>query len=269
MPRFLPTFAIVLLTLLPATCVAQGLIYNLPEPGSYVIYEGDVTQVEARPNTPEGSEELKWIRRMTITAFGTERATYRGREEDCQWIEIEVTTGVRTETGPERGLVGARVYKVLVPKSAVVGTPRDSRGVHVSMLPIVKGYKRLGQGETKAIRAGALRIYPSISMLAHYRDPQNAGANDPGVAFGAIQATKYLGSVNMERRTSRTTNSAEYWISKDVPFGLARWKVNVTRDVKGQTDDRAAFKQVSRLTIEMKAQEKGVDPDRQPQIDQK
>ncbi len=58
-----------------------------------------------------------------------------------------------------------------------------------------------------------------------------------------------------ERRESRTTNTAEFWVSQDVPFGLAGWKVKVDNEVKGATADRSTFNRLTTVTCEMKVRE--------------
>ena len=55
----------------------------------------------------------------------------------------------------------------------------------------------------------------------------------------------------MERPQSRSTNEGHFWISQDVPFGLARWEVVVTREEKESTATRDTFKAVSTIKSTM------------------
>ncbi len=237
------------------SAMGQGLIFNLPAEGNWIRYEGQVTQKDARPERPEGIEELTWSRHITLRALGSAQGEFRGQTQNCRWIEIEVVTGQPTEGGID----GPRkIYKVLVPESIIDGKARDSRGVPVAMLPIVKGYKKLGFGEVKPIRAKALQVYPGISLLAHYSDPQVEAPNGIPKGGGNINAnsgTQYAGTVTIERNTTKAVNSAKFWVSPQAPFGLVNWTVNMKRFTKDLTDKRADFKMVSEVDVEMTAQE--------------
>lgn len=256
MSRLTCLLALAATLILPDSSLAQGVLFRLPkEPGAWVRYEGDVKQSDARPERPEGVEELTWIRHLTIKSLGRENATFQGQEQPCHWIEIISTTGQPSEAG----IKGIRFkYKVLVPESVVHGSARDAAGVPVGMLPIVKGYKQLDFKPVTPIRAKAMRVYPTISLLAHYKDPVVRAENDnPAVPIGNITAKQVVGSVTMERRTSRSKNDATFWVSDEVPFGLVSWNVKLTREVKDQTDPRTAFKQVSLVEVQMSAHEIG------------
>ncbi|MFK7821099.1 MAG: hypothetical protein AB8G99_20450, partial [Planctomycetaceae bacterium] len=109
--------------------LGQGLLFNMPPDGSWISYEGSVKQIDQRPDPETGqlktAAELNWIRQLTIRSVGQETAEFRGRTQPCRWIEIEAITGVKSETGPDPGLVGTRIYKLLVPESIIARTPRD------------------------------------------------------------------------------------------------------------------------------------------------
>ena len=72
-------------------------------------------------------------------------------------------------------------------------------------------------------------------------------------------ATQHKGVHRMENTTNRWNHVAELWLSKQVPFGLARWSVRVTRETKLANKPRDEFKEVSETIVEMKAQEVGTD----------
>jgi hypothetical protein len=240
---------------------AQGLIWKLPEDGTWVEFEGKYSQTDFRPDSPDG--DLKpdpWSRRLRISSVGREMAEFKGKMEACRWIELEVRTG-RSDGGViDTGPAGARIYKVLIPESKIVNNTTDGDGIPVSMIPIVKGYRKIGDGDTKPIplknnKSGVLQVYPVISLLRHYKtleslsgQPEDAGINIPG-----ITARRYRAVKTMESPTGRSTHTAELWRSPDMPFGLARWSVKILREEKGSTDLRSAFKRVSEISIEMKA----------------
>lgn len=265
MLRFSRSVALLALLILAQPCLGQGLLFSLPPDGSWIQYEGEVKQIDQRPDPETGqlktAAELKWIRHVRIQSVGQETAEFRGTQQPCRWIEISVRTGVQSEEGLDPGIVGTRVYKVLVPESVIDGKGRDPKGVPVDMLPIIKGFKKFGRtGEVRPIRAPAIRIYPQLSLLGQYADPKvELVSGNPGAPLKAVNGKQYSGSMTMERRTSRLKNTAKYWISEEVPFGLVSWEVNLTREAKNITDPRSAFSQVSLVEVKMAAAQEGND----------
>ena len=236
------------------TARAQGLIWNLPDDASEVTYEGTWTQEEIRPEAPEGNLEVTWLRRLHIKSVGQTTENHNGEDVSCRWIEFKAITGKKSEAGIDPGPVGMVLYKVLVPESEIIGRPIDDDGIPVSMLPIVRGYRRFGdEGETHEITAKALRVSPTISLLNYYPTLETvAGASDPDVQLvGAGQAANHRGRFEMEREDSRSVNAADFWVSKDVPFGLVKWEVTCIRSVKVSTDPRSKFREVTKVDVEM------------------
>lgn len=229
----------------------QGLIHSLPEDGMAVEYEGTMVQ----STNEQDQNPLTWTSELTIKSVGQERAEYQGREENCRWIEIKVVTGTSTAAGLDPGPVGQRIYKVLVPESKVISEPVDASTIPNNMLPIVKGYRREGEGETVEIRSGALVFYPLICRLRNYDEPEVIAESDTPEILASdlsITAKKLKGRMVMERQESRSTNEAEYWVSRDVPFGLAAWVVTDTREEKTATEPRDLFRTVTIVRSEMK-----------------
>jgi hypothetical protein len=228
-------------------CCAQGLILHLPEDGTGVEYEGVLTQENVRPDLPDGKETLQWSRELSIKSIGREDADYNGTVQPCRWIEIKVVTGSAGAAGIDPGPVGARIYKVLVPESKIIDTAVDADTIPNHMLPIVKGYRRLGESQVQEIRSLALRVYPTISLLTNYDDVETiATAETPQTnAPQSFSARRLKGTLTMERPMSRSTNVGEFWVSREVPFGLARWEVTVTREEKESTAPRDQFRNVS------------------------
>ncbi len=56
----------------------------------------------------------------------------------------------------------------------------------------------------------------------------------------------------MESQKTRSTNDGEYWVSKDVPVGLARWVVTVTTEEKELAAPRTEFRTVVVKKLDMK-----------------
>lgn len=238
---------------------AQGLIWSLPDDGAWVRYEGTYKQVELRPGSVEGNIEPEpWIRKLWIKSVGRETAEYHGQTVPCRWIEIKVVTGRPQEGAIDSGPAGTRIYKVLVPELEITGQLADARGIPVSFLPIVKGYRKFGESEVEAISADVLQVYPLISLVMHYKTLEPEGtAEDPRIPLGPLSATRQRGAWQMESPVSRTKNEATLWRSVDVPFGLAKWSVKLSREAKDSLDPRSAFQPVTEVTVEMSAHETG------------
>ena len=264
--RLLAAFAAVFVGV--GTVHASGLIWSLPEDGAWVRYEGKYVQESLSDVSEDGSETLEWLRHLTIKSVGREEAEYNDQQEMCRWIEIKVITGKPSEAGINPGPVGARIYKVLVPESRIIGDTKDRDEIVVSMLPIVKGYRRIGEGEVQPINAKALRIFPTISLLMHYTELEVVNESDSAdIPVGAVDARHVKGTWTMERTDSRTTNVGEIWISDDVPFGLAQWTVKNNRETKDGTDARTEFREATRVSVEMSAHETGEDAESELEVE--
>ncbi len=235
---------------------AQGLIWSLPADGTQVRFEGTVRQVIYRPQNLNGDLELEWIRHLTIKSVGRESAEYDGREVSCRWIEIKATTGT-SAGGLVPGPVGERIYKVLIPEESVIGVTHDDKNIPVSFLPIVKGYKKIGEAPTMEIQGNLLQVYPLLTMLPHYRTLEQANAlgEDPGIRLGPVTAKQLRGQKVMESRSSRSTSESQLWLSDDVPFGIAKWTIRQSREKKGNSETRDNFSIYSATNVEMEAHE--------------
>ncbi len=233
------------------SCSAQGLIFHLPEDGKSVEYEGILTQSTG----PDDQAALSWTCELSIKSVGAEEAEFEGTKQMCRWIEIKTLTGKSSAAGIDPGPVGARIYKVLVPESKVIAGQTDADGIPNAMLPIVKGFRRLGEEAVKEIKTPALRTYPTITLLTNYQQLEEiASADVPEVILQGLNITarRMKGTTRMERTESRSTNEGEYWVSDSVPFGLARWIVTVTREEKPSAAPVAEFKPVNIVKIDMK-----------------
>ena len=208
---------------------------------------------------------------MTIKSLVTpdahKTAMYRGKQVTCRWIEIKVETGKPGEQGLDTGPGGARLYKVLIPEARIFGTlinnnSVDADGIPVSFLPIIRGYRKLGNRKEEPIKTKVLQIYPAISLLKHYKAfrPETGQPEDPELAaLGAVNAIKWLGGEALQSRVSRSEHSSTIWLSREVPFGRARWNVKITRSRKRETDPREKFEKRTETTVEMTGVAVGTD----------
>ncbi len=245
----------------------QGLILNLPEDGTGIEYEGKVIQETVRPELEDGKETLTWSRELSIKSVGREDAEFDGQVQPCRWIEIKIVTGTAEASGIDTGPVGARIYKVLVPESKVIDTPADAEDIPNSVLPIVKGFRRLGEEQVEEMSSRGLVVYPVICLLANYEQPNVIAPSEPVESVGGRETfdSRHLkGEIIRERLDARSTNTGEFWVSRDLPFGLARWSVSVIREIKGSTEEREQFRQVSSVTSDMKV--RGIDPSAESEL---
>lgn len=229
----------------------QSLIFNLPEDGTMVEYEGKQVQSTGA----DDAKPLEWACELTIKSVGKEEAEFEGKMQPCRWIEIKTITGKAGAAGIDPGPVGSRIYKVLVPESKINGEWQDADGVPNDVLPIVKGFRRLGEEEVKPISTASIRFYPTITLLTSYREPEVVASSDTPETLlqgQSVTAKRMKGKFVMESPKVRSTNEAEYWVSDDVPFGLARWVVTVTTDIKDSAAPVSEFKMATVKKVDMK-----------------
>jgi hypothetical protein len=238
---------------------AQVLIWNIPETdGAWIRFEGTYRQTQARPNVATGDALLEWRQELTISSVGGQEGEYQGRTVPCRWIEFKSVTkpaGVDQPPGPG----GVILYKVLVPVEAVIGKPVDGESVPVTFLPVLEGLRKVGDRPVEKVQAGALAVYPHISQLTYYPDlaPVSNQAEEITVAGESVPARVNKGKRELQDNRSRSVNSATLWLSDKLPFGLAKFTVNVERDQKLPTAPIDDFRRVTVIDVEMTAVEVG------------
>lgn len=269
-----------------AAC-AQGLIWSLPEDGTWVEYQGTYTQKKARPNSDDGDLTIKWDQRLRISSVGTETVPLDGKETACRWVEFKFERGRKEDwaDGGGAGPFGTRIYKVLIPEDKVQGKIIDDETIPVRFIPVVKGFRKIGGRKAEPIGEKILSIYPMISLLMHYENLKEASpVDDATLAFwgklaegdvggndeeqpirdwiesypiGKITARLFQGRTEILTKTSHTNNVGHMWRSSDVPFGVAKWGVTVVREAKDEFAPETEFKQVSTVIVKLTATEKG------------
>lgn len=243
------------------TAQAQGILWSLPPDGTWVRMEGTLQQTEIRPDAAAGNLVIQWLRHVTIKSVGKEDAEFNGETVPCRWIEIKVVTGKESEAGIDPGPVGTRIVKALVPESRITGKTTYGDAVPVAYIPVVKGWRKMGEGPVEPINSNVLNIYPLLSPLMHYRKLDAAeGDEDPMVKLPDVtSAKKYTGQMTVESQTTRTENTGEFWAAENAPFGLAKWKVKEVRSGKDRAQSRDEFKPLCEVALELSAQATGAD----------
>ncbi|MCA9080134.1 MAG: hypothetical protein KDA58_06215 [Planctomycetaceae bacterium] len=241
---------------------AQGLIWSLPADGSWIRYEGTYSQT--LPNQDATEQPLLWRRDITIRSVGQEQAEYQGQQQACRWIEIKIETG-KTDAGVlDAGPGGSRLYKLLVPESAVRGTVFEpvpkGKEIFASFIPVVKGYRKIGDEQPAEVAAGVFQLYPVVSLLQHYRNLAETGTSQAlALPTGNVNAQGYTGSLATESTSYRSTSTAELYRSTEIPFGVAKWTATTAIEEKGTTDPRSAFTPTITIKEEMQAAATGGD----------
>lgn len=248
----------------PGTSSAQGLLWSLPADGAIVEFAGKYHNKQERPGSNEGPLELEWDSRLTIQSVGEEMADFEGAPTACRWIEFKVVTGkaskkgVEADAGIDPGPHGTVIYKVLIPVDRVKGQLKDEDDLPITYVPIVKGYRKVGQQPPQVIREKVLSFCPLLGLFANYIDLAPAGeAGDlelPNV--GTVKASPMKGTLKLQNQTSKSENVGEIWRSEEVPFGWAKYKVKLTRQQKDITAPDTAFAPAAEIEVEMVAVKK-------------
>lgn len=240
---------------------AQILIWSLPkEEGAWVRLEGAYRLTRERPNSNAGAEVLEWRSELTISSVGHEMADVDGTEVPCRWVEFKSITkpgGVDQLPGPGDTFV----YKVLIPEDRVTGKTTDEEGLPVTFLPIVKGFRKVGQREVEVVQEKALAVYPTIAPVTYYPDLKAEGeeAEQVQVAGNAVAAQLYKGTRQLKRSTTRSANVASLWRSDELPFGLVRFVVALTTEQKDITTSDDEFQRTTLIEVDMRAVAVGND----------
>ncbi|WP_299468633.1 hypothetical protein [uncultured Gimesia sp.] len=237
---------------------AQGLIWELPPDGSWVRFEGTYEKEMPGPESNDLNVKLQWTRHLVISSVGSEMAEFEGAQTACRWLEFKCLTGKATESGVAPGVSGLWIYKVLVPEKAINGQLVDKDQIPITFLPIIRGYRKTGDKPVEPLQTNVLRLFPLITMLEYY--PKWDSEGEPATVetpAGAVSAREYKGSFISESPTTRSKNEGTIWRTSEIPFGVAKWTVDITRDTKGGTQARSEFKMTSRIHVAMSAHEVG------------
>ena len=236
------------LVLFGSSASAQGLLWKLPEgEKTWCRYEGTYKQTVRRPESAEGDLVLEWVRHLTIKSLSKEDAEYKGKSVPCRWIEIKLLTGHVNEGIVDAGPGGNRIYKLLVPESEIRGTVTEplngNREMFVSFIPIVKGFRKIGDdGAAEPIDGGVFDLYPMVSYLRHFKTLESTDTEEVvSTPFKDLPGKLHKGTVATETTTLRTTTEAEMYRAEESPFGLAKWTAKITTETKQSTAARTTF----------------------------
>ena len=236
---------------------AGGLVWNLPEPGTMVRHEGSYTQTLTDRQNQITTVERR--RHVTVRALEAETATVDGEQIPARWLEIVSETGTSGERGLETGPAGRVLYKILVPERGVIGRPADDQGIPEAFLPVIRGWKQVGDGEPVEF-GPAFRAFPTLTLLREFEPAELTGegadsAVTPAAPPGGFDGTRYRGKTVEESERARVTTEGTFLISPDVPFGPAQWEITMTRESKDLSEPRDALRETSKTVARMSVHE--------------
>ncbi len=252
---FVVLAATLFLGTLASQAAAQGLVWNLPESGTAVRYSGEYRQVTFRPQSDLGDISLQWQRVLEIRCLDREMAEFEGENVSCVWLEYEVTTGQQVDGVLESGPGATRIYKVLVPESAINGLEFFRADVPHAFVPVVKGFQKIGDRDAEPFALPVLQVFPLLSQVLLNEHLTVAGEETVNVTAGEYDCQRVDCQTNIEDLSSRVTNFSQVWVSDAMPLGTVQWKVRIDREVKTEGDKRDEFQKRSEITIDMQAVE--------------
>jgi hypothetical protein len=240
---------------------AQGLIWKLPEDGQWIRFEGQYSQVEARPNNTAGNLEINWIQHVTIKSVGKAMGEYEGEQVPCRWIEFKIQTGKAQQGAIATGPVGERIYKVLVPEKAIIAKTKDDEGIPVMYLPIVDGYRKTNEKDPtpKKLKHGVFNLFPVVSLVRHHKEFEAPVPDSVSVNNADVEVKVLRGTIEQESLTEKVSHETKLYRSDEMPFGIAQWYVKINHERKAQIDGRSDFAFQSEITVTMTAQQIGQD----------
>lgn len=241
-----------------APASAQVLIWSLPnEETTMVKLSGKYRTRLARPNSAEGDLELTWDCELSIKSLSRQTVEIDGQPTVCRWVEFKSVLKPADNLEKPPGPSGTKIYKVLIPENKVIGKLTDTDGIPVTFIPIEKGYRRISDDRpAEPVTEKVLAVYPTIALVTYYADLKPESPQPEDLPLGAdvgkaVQAQLNKGSCVLENPTSRSTNEAQLWLSKDVPFGIAKMVVKVTREEKDSTASRDEFKIATETNVDL------------------
>jgi hypothetical protein len=264
--RFLFPVAILLVIASRNPAAAQGLIWKLPAQEKFTItYGGTYTQDDVPAPANAATAKKPQIRReLIVKSLGRDKGYFNGKLVDCRMLEFIISTGEIVEGEiADSGPGARRIYKALVPESAIVGGTHDRDGIVFSMLPVatdqsgktVYGLIKIGDAPARPMKAPVLQPYPMLTLLQHYRvlklEPSVGAEKIAGMQIAPNEYKKYSAKKVVESLSSRSTNTAEIIQTDRVPTGRGGWKVTLVREEKNAAQSRNEFKKVTTITTNM------------------
>ncbi len=197
------------IVLAPTMAPADGLLYQLPNDGSWVQF---------KMNATSGSKNDQ--REITGTLKMSSVGTSEENGEKCRWIEIQMTMNVG---GQERAIVA----KVLIPEKDLKRgkSPFDNR---------VRGWIRMG-ADRDPVKIDESNIGPLPGFLCG--PLQDAKKLEPMIVeskLGKLKCEGTTGTVTFKERQNNNTVKYETRLHEKAPFGVVWTSLNVKVERDGE-----------------------------------
>ena len=225
---------------LPASALAEGLIYQLPGDDAWVRFK-----VNGKGIAPDGT--------VTVTIEGTQTLRSVGRttvdDEQCRWIELETEMTFQRKGGQPATL--NEIIKILVPEMYVVKgkNPRDH---------VLKAYKG-----TSAETIRELDVKGKDAREIQGLDEVVYGPLKQVSALSATEIKTEKRSWTCEGFTGKTAEdgtvfTTETRTNKDAPFGVVTYRYEKERQRNNQSQGKRTMEW---LLVESGKDAKSAAPD--------
>jgi hypothetical protein len=231
---------------------AAVFLRSLPQDGSQVLFSGVLRVTQPSPESSDQTMTTEWLQQITISSVGSESVEMSQEDGQtvaaraCRWIEFKVERGKATDKSDfDVGQAGVIIYKCLIPEDAVGNEPSD-------FIPIVRGWRKIGDEEPQPMNGQVLRIAPIITLLDHYDNAQDQPSETLQVkGLGEVQCAVTSGTRQFQGRTGRAANQGQVWVSDKVPFGLMKWRASTRREQLLGSLEGGEYRFASELFTEM------------------
>lgn len=234
--------------------VSRGQVFlrSLPPDGSQVQFSGVLRVTQPSPESSDETITTEWRQQISVSSVGSETVEMNAEDgqtvaaKPCRWIEFKVERGKATDaSGIEVGQAGVMIYKCLIPEDTVGNEKSD-------FLPIVRGWRKIGNAEPQPMQGQVLRIAPIITLLDYYADAQEQPSETLQVqGLGDVECRVNSGTRQFQGRTGRSINQGQVWISDRVPFGLMKWRATTRREQLLGSEESGQYRFASELFTEM------------------
>lgn len=207
-----------LCVLVPATTLAEGLLYQLPEDGTWVRFDLDVS----------GSETDG----MMVTLVGTLKMSSVGtvdvNGERCRWIEVAIEASANDEPFTQ-------VDKVLIPQKHLAAGKEPLKHV----VEAWKKHSMIADGRPREIEDSAGRVARSLESLrpflhGPFRKVKKLDKVPITTKLGKLECAGIRASEVVDQSRGVTVDTTyTIRLHKKAPFGVVTWEAETTFEKDG------------------------------------
>lgn len=194
---------------------ADGILFKLPEDGTWVQYKMDGQEIEGR----RGDKE-KYAGTLTISSVGGEKV----KGETCRWIEIRHTWQEITRGDTDDRV---RILKCLVPEKHVGEGKTPSKHIIRGWRSAFLGSKGKGRPYPLHRSDGSLRLSQPGGMIfgGPLGKPVKLKPKKIKTKLGTFTCTGTRGTFPVKLGNKTTPYTLTVWRSEKVPYGVVRFEM--------------------------------------------